>query len=119
MYTPATCVCSLYRGETEDSFGDPVPNNGASGLVASGVLANVEEKTSRVWDPGTNTPRVVRFHVGRVPSNVDVRIKDRLYCTVHDEWYRATNVTKPRSFGRVPDTVLELERVTTTGTGVN
>jgi hypothetical protein len=117
MYALATCVAEIYRGETDNTFGDPVPDNDASGRVAQDVAANIEEKSSRVWDPGTSTARVVRTHVGRVQSTVDVRIKDRVHDLSHDEWFRVVNVTKPRAVGRVPDIVLDLLRVTTKGTG--
>jgi hypothetical protein len=118
VYALANCRGSLYRGMTESVFGDPVPNLGPSGRVASGIVANVTEKSSRVWDPGTSTTRVVRYHEGRFPSTVDVRIGDSFWNETHDEWYRVTNVTRRRAVGLVPDTELELERVTTKGTGV-
>lgn len=117
MYAIATCIVEIYRGETENQFGDPVLNDGPSGLVGEDITANIEESRSRVWDPGTNTPRVVRTHVGRVQSTVDVRIQDRIHDVSHDEWFKVNNVTKAHAVGRTPDTVLELERVTTRGTG--
>jgi hypothetical protein len=117
VYVLANCVCEIYRGETDNEFGDPVPNNGPSGLVAEDVKANIEEARSRVWDPGTSTPRVVRTHVGRVQSTVDVKIQDRVHDVMHDEWFTVINVTRNHAVGRTPDTVLELERVTTRGTG--
>jgi hypothetical protein len=117
VYAIATSICSLYRGETDNEFGDPVPNNGSTGLVAEDVKANIQEKASRVWDPTTSTPRVIRTHVGIMQSTVDVRIKDRVHDVGHDEWFRVVNVTRPRAVGRTPDTVLDLLRVTTKGTG--
>ncbi|MEU0467313.1 hypothetical protein ABZ215_25200 [Amycolatopsis sp. NPDC006131] len=117
MYALANRTVDLYRGTTESEFGDPIEDNTPAARVAAGVLANIEEVKSRVWDPTTNSPRVVRQHYGRVQSTVDVRIGDRVHDPKRGEWFRVTNVTSPVAVGRVPDTVLDLERVTTQGTG--
>lgn len=111
MYARATCVASIYRGSTKDEGGDLKPNNTVTGLVVSSVVASIVERDSRVWDNTTRTPRVVRIVEGRVGSNVDVKIDDRVKDVTHDEWFVVTNVTTPRAAGKTPDTVLGLKRV--------
>ncbi|MEV8610107.1 head-tail adaptor protein [Amycolatopsis sp. NPDC051373] len=109
MWALATCRASIFRGTVPDEYGDPVPNNTTP--AASGVPLAVDERNSRVFDQATQTPRVVRVVTGTVPSTTDVLTGDR----IRDDWngvlYTVQNVTRPRTAGRAPDTVLELKRV--------
>ncbi|RSM60580.1 hypothetical protein DMH03_17685 [Amycolatopsis sp. WAC 01376] len=109
MWARATCRASIYRGTTPSDFGDPVPNN----LIpaASGVLAAIEERDSRVWDPATQTARVVRVAKAALPSTTDILTGDRLKDDTHGVLYLVQNVTRPRTAGRVPDVQLDLKRV--------
>ncbi|MEV4604807.1 hypothetical protein AB0K15_46590 [Amycolatopsis sp. NPDC049253] len=109
MWAFATCRASIFRGTTPDEYGDPVPNNLTPS--ASGVLFAVDERGARVWDPATQTPRVVRVVAGTVPSTTDVLTGDRIRDDTNGVLYLVQNVTRPRAAGRVPDTVLELKRI--------
>lgn len=109
MWALATCRASIYRGTTADAYGDPVPNNSVP--LYTNVLAAFEEKRGTVWDPATQTPRVVRSVLGTVPSTTDIKIDDRIRDGKTGALYVVVNVTKPQQAGRAPDTQLELKRV--------
>jgi hypothetical protein len=112
VYALASCTASIFRGSTVDEYGDDKPNNGPTGRVATGVMAAIVEHDSSVWDQATSTPRVVRMVEGRVQSNIDVRIGDRIRDDSNNDWFWVENVTRLRAGGRVPDTLLQLRRVT-------
>jgi hypothetical protein len=93
----------------DPDYGNPVPNNLTP--AASGVLLAVDEKTSRFWDPATQTPRVVRVVSGTVPSTTDILTGDRIRDDTNGVLYVVQNVTRPRTPGRVRDVELELKRI--------
>ena len=109
MWALATCRASVFRGTVPSAYGDPVPNNTVP--AASGVLLAVDERGSRIWDPATQTPRVVRIVSGTVPSTTDIRTGDRIRDDTNGVLYLVQNVTRPRTPARIPDTVLELKRI--------
>ncbi|QKV74540.1 hypothetical protein [Amycolatopsis sp. Hca4] len=109
MWARATCRASIYRGTTPSDFGDPVPDNTTP--AATGVLAAIEERDSRVWDPATQTARVVRVGKAAMPSTTDVLTGDRVRDDTHGVLYLVQNVTRPRAAGRVPDVQLDLKRI--------
>lgn len=109
IYAVATCVCSILRGTSTNEFNDAVDN---STVAASGVITSIEETTSRVLDPTSQTPRVIRSVNGRVTSNVDIRVTDRLRDDTHATVYIVENVTQPGGPGFTSDLELELRRVT-------
>jgi len=86
-----------------------VPNNTTP--IQTGVLAAIEERNSRVWDPATQTPRVVRVVKGTVPSTTDIQTGDRFRDDTNNVLYLVQNVTRPREAGRSPDVVLDLKRI--------
>src|SRR4051812_12602556 len=105
MWALATCRASIFRGTAPDSdYGDPVPNNVTP--LYTNVLASIEEDTSRVWDPATQTPRVVRSVRGQVPSDVDVVVGDRIRDDTNGVLWLVQNVSRPRAAGRKPDAEL-------------
>jgi hypothetical protein len=109
VWALATCRASIFRGTTSSAYGDPVPDNTTP--AATGVLLAVDERSSSVWDPGTQTPRVVRVVTGTVPSTTDVLTGDRIRDDTNGVLYVVQNVTRPRTPGRVRDVELELKRV--------
>lgn len=110
MWALATCRGSVFRGSTPDpTYRHPVPNNTAP--LYTGVLAEITERDRRVWDPATQTPRVVRIVTGKVPSTTDVLTGDRFRDDTNGVLYVVQNVTRPRAAGRAPDVVLDLKRV--------
>lgn len=113
MWALATCRASIFRGTVPDpDYGNPVPDNTTP--LYTNVLACIEEDTSRVWDPATQTPRVVRTVKAQVPSTADVLIGDRLRDDTNDQLWLVQNVSRPHATGgRKPDAELELKRVGT------
>ncbi|MFD5089325.1 hypothetical protein ACFWMR_01895 [Amycolatopsis thailandensis] len=110
MWALATCRASIYRGTIPDpDYADPVPNNTTP--FHADVIAAIDERNSRVWDPATQTPRVVRVVKGTVPSTTDIQTGDRLRDDTNDVLYLVQNVTRPREAGRSPDIVLALKRI--------
>jgi hypothetical protein len=110
MWALATCRASIFRGTTPDpDYGNPVPNNTVA--LYTDVLASIEERGSRVWDPATQTPRVVRMVTGTVPSTTDILTGDRIRDDRNGVLYAVQNVTRPRTPARTPDVVLDLKRV--------
>jgi hypothetical protein len=110
IYALATCTASIYRGTTPDpDYGNPIPNNTVP--LSTAVVASIVEKNSRVWDPATQTPRVVRTVRGTVPSTTDILTGDRIRDDTNGELYVVQNVTRPRAAGRTPDAELDLKRV--------
>ncbi|MEC3974740.1 hypothetical protein [Amycolatopsis sp. H20-H5] len=110
MWALATCRATIYRATTQDpDYGNPVPDNTTP--LHSNVLASIVEWRSAVWDPATQTPRVVRNVKGTVPSTTDIRTGDRIRDGSTGALYAVQNVTRPHAPGRTPDVELELKRV--------
>lgn len=109
MYAAATCRASILRGSTADEFGDEQDNES---VAASGLLAHIGEKASRVFDSATQTARIVRTPYARMQSNTDIRPGDRLRDDTHNITYPVINVTQPSTLGRTSDLHIELRRVT-------
>jgi hypothetical protein len=109
MWALATCRASIFRGSTPDEYGDPTPSNAIP--LYTNVLASIEERNSRTWDPATQTPRVVRVVSGTVPSTTDILTGDRIRDDRNGVLYMVQNVTRPRTPARTPDVQLDLKRV--------
>lgn len=110
MWTLASCRGSIFRGSTTDpTYGHPVPNNTTPLYVR--VLAQVDETSSRVWDPATQTPRVVRSVVAQMPSTTDILTGDRFRDDTHGVLYVVQNVTRPQHAGRRGDVEVGMKRV--------
>lgn len=116
MYAIANCRISIFRGNTVDEGGDEKPANVPH---LTGVLASIEEPRTSVFSSSSTvqpqtgpTPRQVRSLIGKVGSNVDVQVRDRILLEETGERYVVMNVTAPHRFGRKPDKVLNLKQVT-------
>jgi hypothetical protein len=116
VYAIANCRISIFRGTVKDEGGDEKPSNVPE---ATGVLASIEEPRTSVFSSSTTvqpqtgtTPRQVRALIGKVGSNVDVRVRDRILLEETGERYVVMNVTAPHHYGRKPDKVLNLKQVT-------
>lgn len=109
MYALATCTASILRGTTTDEYGDAVD---ASTVAHSGVNAQILDNVMRVYDPSTQTPRIVRSYICHMQSGTDVRIGDRLRDDTHDVVYIIENVTQANQAGLTVDLILDLRRIT-------
>jgi len=116
VYAIANCRISIFRGTTVDEGGDEKPANVPR---YTGVVASIEEPRTSVFSSSATvqsqtgpTPRQVRVFIGKVGSNVDVQVRDRIMIEATGERYVVMNVTAPHHFGRRPDKVLNLKQVT-------
>lgn len=108
MYGLANCTISVLRGTATDAWGDSV-DSGA--VVNSAIPAFIVVRSRTVYDPSTQTPRVVQNIVGAVGSNIDIRDTDQILDETHSITYSVESVTQPLGAGITPDQTLELRRV--------
>ena len=109
MYALATTSCSVLRGTTTNAFGD-VLDSGAAYL--SGIPAALYETAETVFDPGTETPRVIRSVTAHLPAGTDVTERDQLRddrAGVPDAVLSVSTRAQP---GRTADLDLLLRRIT-------
>jgi hypothetical protein len=110
----ATTSVTIFRGTTENQFGDAVDQN----LVhMAGVPAILTETGRRIEDPSSPTPRTIRAIECHVPPWTGVLNTDRIYDEQTGDTYIVQGVTRPPTLiGAPPDTLLQLKRITASGT---
>lgn len=108
MYVVATCTASVLRGTTNDAYGDPEDN---ATVAASGIIASIRETSRVVFDPNTQSPRVVRFTEGVMPAGTDVTDTDQVRDDTYGVTYFVEAVTQERQPGFTPDLKLQLKRI--------
>jgi hypothetical protein len=108
VYALATCTASILRGTTTDDYGDTVDVDTA---VHTGVLFSIQEMQKTVFDPATQTRRVVRWYQAACQSDIDLLIGDRVRDDTHDVTYIVNDVTQPGGVGWDSDLAIELKRV--------
>jgi hypothetical protein len=72
----ANCTVAVYRATEVDDYADTVDDNTTP--VLTGIPARITERTQRVTTADDPTPRIVRWHTGRVEAGTDIRADDRL-----------------------------------------
>lgn len=65
-----------------------------------------------MWDPATQTPRIVRKWAGSMQSDAPVQSGDQLRDDTHGITYIVLSATQPGGPGWTSDLVLDLRRVT-------
>jgi hypothetical protein len=113
MYALATCRGSILRGTTTDEYGDVAD---AANIIATGVLASIQETTHRVWDRATQTPRIVRGFGCSMPSTTDIGPDDRFRDDTNGVTYIVVAVTQPGGPAWTSDLEVELKRINGSGT---
>lgn len=108
MYGLANCTISVLRGTATDVWGDTI-DSGA--IVNQAVPAFIVVKSRTVYDPSTQSPRVVQHIIGAVGSDIDIRDTDQIRDETHGVTYSVESVTQPLGAGITPDQTLELRRV--------
>ena len=90
MYSRATTKVTIYRGQSEDEWGDAVDNDT---IVASGVLASILEQ--KIWSsPEVSTqPHNYRYARLRMRKNINVQTNDRIHDEVNNQTWLITNIT--------------------------
>lgn len=108
MMAFATCTLSVFRGEATDEYGDDIEVNTTP--VATRVPASVVARSKVVTTYEQETPRVIRWYVGRVEQGTDIRKNDRLRNEQTGHVYFVDAVGDSGT-GAVPtDLVLDLRR---------
>lgn len=75
MYARATTTISIYRGQSDDEWGDAKDNDT---VVATGVRASIAEQKIYAQPEVTLQPRNLRYARMRVTNGTDVQVNDRI-----------------------------------------
>jgi hypothetical protein len=91
MYSRATTTITIYRGQTNDEWGDVEDNDN---IVASGVLASILEQ--KIWSsPEVSTqPHNYRYARLRVKKGTDIQTNDRIYDERFGQTWIITNISQ-------------------------
>ena len=108
MYAIATCLASILRGTVTDVYGDELD---ASTPVYQHIPMSIIEDSHRIYDPVTDTARVIRTVGGFCPSDTDVTENDRVLDETHGITYVVQAVTQQRSWSYKPDLELDLRQI--------
>lgn len=103
-----TCLVTVLRGETVDTYGDPVD---ADTPIAENVPASIIENAQDIGQPADSRTSRVRVFTGRVRPDVDVREGDRLRDEADLSIYLVEAVSHPASPFGAADRRLDLRRV--------
>jgi hypothetical protein len=109
MYAIPTTTVSVLRGTQVDEFGDPADTDT---VVVSGVPASLIEQIRTSATPDSATPRVVRYTVGRVGADTDIREDDRVLDEASGEVYIIQAVSRLGNPVLRADLRLDLKRTT-------
>lgn len=105
----ANTTATIYRGTTENQFGDAVDSN--TPFITSLPVTLVETGKS-VQDRSSPTPRTIRQIYCNVPEWAGVLNTDRIKDEQTGDVYIIISVTKPPTIIGAPvDTVLGLKRI--------
>lgn len=108
MYGLANCLISVLRGTSTSEFGDSLDNGT---VAASGIPAAIVVRSRTIFDPSTQSARIVQQLIGTVGSAVDITDTDQIRDDTHGVTYSVEAVTQPLGIGLTPDLELELRRV--------
>ena len=109
MRALANTTLSVLRGTTTDEFGDDADN---STVVASGIPCSLIEQIRQAYTPENPTPRVVRYSIGRVNADTDIRESDRVKDERTNRTYIVQAVSQTGGLGMVNDLRLDLKYTT-------
>lgn len=108
MYVIATCTASILRGTGTDTYGDVTDT---SAVIQSGVIASIRQTSQTVYDPSTQSARVINVIMGTFPSGTDVLDTDQVRDDTYGITYIVESVTQNRQPGFTPDLELLLRQV--------
>ncbi|MBA5222225.1 hypothetical protein [Streptomyces griseoaurantiacus] len=109
MRALANTTISVLRGTTTDEFGDETDN---ASVAASGIPCSLVEQVRQAFTPESPTPRVVRYTIGRVNADTDVREDDRVKDEYTGRVYIVQAVSQTGGLGMVNDLRLDLKYTT-------
>lgn len=91
MYSFATTRITIFRGQSEDEWGDTIDNDTP---VATGVLASILEQKIFSSTEVTTQPHNYRYARLRVKKGTDIQTNDRIYDERNNETWTITNISK-------------------------
>jgi hypothetical protein len=109
MISRATTTITIYRGQTEDEWGDPIDTDT---VVETGIPAFITEVNVDHSSEVSLTPRDIRKATCRVGSEVDVQQNDRIYDEKNGQSWTIQYVTRQQNPVMAQDTKLVLQRTT-------
>jgi hypothetical protein len=110
MIARATTTITIYRGQTDDDWGDPEDN---STISSSGVVASLLEQSQYFRSEVTTQPRNFRYARLRVDSSVDIQYNDRILDETSGWIWIIRNLSTYQNPVRQQDTRADLQRMTT------
>lgn len=112
MYANANCYADVLRSAGVNSDGDEIDTGTASVPVYANVPFSIIEKSTRVSDPSTLIPRIIRVPVGRCKGDLKIQEDDQIYDRTHQRLYSITSASRGDSAVIASEWVLQLQRVT-------
>jgi len=108
MAIPTTTI-SIYRGTYTTPAGDV---QDSTTPLYTGVPASIMERNRLGIDSTTQTPIQIRFIVGRVASDQDIQVNDRVQDETTGLYYAVADIGNLSSPVHIPDLRLDLKRLT-------
>ncbi len=102
----ATTTVTVYRGTSEDEYGDPIDSNT---VVATGIRASILEQTVKAWTEVTTLPRTYRWAKGRFTNGTDIQQNDRIYDERTQETWTIVQISERGNPVRKTDMRVDLE----------
>lgn len=90
MYARATTTISIYRGQSDDDWGDVTDNDT---IVASGVRASIAEQKIYAQPEVTLQPRNMRYARLRCTKGTDIQVNDRIIDERLNQTWTITNIS--------------------------
>ena len=109
MISRATTTITIYRGQTEDEWGDLIDTNT---VVETGIPAFITEVNVDHESEVSGMPRDIRKAYCRVGSEVDVQQNDRIYDERFGGTYVIQYITRQQNPFVAQDTRIVLQRTT-------
>lgn len=91
MYSRATTTVTIYRGQSEDDWGDTIDNDT---IVASGVLASILEQKIYAQPEVTTQPHNYRYARLRIRKGITVQTNDRIKDERLNQTWIITNISQ-------------------------
>lgn len=110
MIARATTRITIYRGQSTDDWGDTTDQ---STMVATGVVASLQEQSQYFRAEVTTQPRNYRYARLRLDPSVDIQYNDRVLDETTGWIWTIRNLSKYQNPVRQQDTRVDLQRTVT------
>lgn len=112
FFFPTTRV-SIYRGESQDAFGDPLDDNTVSDMVD--VPAFIKEQSQRTFLPEELRLTTIQRYLIRLKPGTDVREGDRVKDQYTGVWYQVQEVINLPLIAGTPSVRIAAVRIAAVG----